>query len=136
MRKYEVYYGKGNKFGVAVGEPILSREPISFLAGVDPKTGTVVEEGHELFGKNISGKILFFPHGKGSTVGSYVMYSLKKNGCAPKAIVNVLADPVVVVGAIIAEIPSVFNVKFDYTHVSKSKRCVVDSNSGIVKLIF
>ncbi|MHA1506536.1 MAG: aconitase X swivel domain-containing protein [Candidatus Asgardarchaeia archaeon] len=131
-----MYYGKGNNFGVAVGKPIVSKEPISFLAGVDPKTGTVVEEEHELFGKRISGKILFFPHGKGSTVGSYVMYSLKKNGCAPKAIVNVVADPVVVVGAVIAEIPSVFNVKFEYDRVSKSKKCVVDSNSGIVKLIF
>ncbi|MEM3816340.1 MAG: DUF126 domain-containing protein, partial [Candidatus Bathyarchaeia archaeon] len=82
-------------------------KPLSFLGGIDPKTGVVVERNHDLFGKTIKDSILCFPHGHGSTVGSFVLYSLAKNGLAPKAIVNVLADPVVVVGAVIANIPMI-----------------------------
>jgi hypothetical protein len=36
-----------------------------------------------------------------------VLYSLTKKGIAPKAIINQSADPVIVVGAIIANIPMI-----------------------------
>ena len=93
--------------GCAKGEVLLSRDPISFLGSVDPKTGVVIEENHVLEGKSIKDKVLVFPHGKGSTVGSYVMYQLKKNGAAPAAIINLETEPIVAVGAIISEIPLV-----------------------------
>ncbi|MBU4340932.1 MAG: DUF126 domain-containing protein, partial [Euryarchaeota archaeon] len=66
--------------GNAQGEALVTSQPISFLGSVDPKTGVVIEKGHELAGKSIKGKVLVFPSGKGSTVGSYVIYQLKKNG--------------------------------------------------------
>jgi len=50
---------------------------------VDPNTGKVVEKGHDLEGKSIAGKIFVFPKGGGSTVGSYTLLRLKKNGKAP-----------------------------------------------------
>ncbi|MCK4310498.1 MAG: DUF126 domain-containing protein, partial [Methanomicrobia archaeon] len=74
--------------GTAEGEAIVSREPIGFYGGIDAKTGIVIEKGHELEGKCVKDKILVFPRGKGSTVGSYVIYGLKMNGVAPKAIIN------------------------------------------------
>jgi len=46
---------------------------------VDPERGVVTEKGHELDGQAFAGKILVFPTGKGSTVGSYALYRLKKN---------------------------------------------------------
>ena len=54
--------------GHAKGEIILTKEPISFLGGVDPETGNVIDSNHELHGRKISGKILFIPSGKGSTI--------------------------------------------------------------------
>ncbi len=93
--------------GKASGEALISREPIGFLGGVDPKTGDVIERGHALEGKNIAGKVLIFPNGKGSTVGSYVMLQLAKNGKAPAAIINERAEPIIIVGAIISKIPMV-----------------------------
>jgi len=93
--------------GTAVGEALVSLQPISFYGGVDPLNGEVVEKGHDLQGKSIAGKILVFPNGKGSTVGSYTLYRLKKNGVAPAAIINKEADPIVAVGAIISGIPMV-----------------------------
>jgi len=88
--------------GRAEGQALVSREPIGFYGGVDPKTGQVIEKGHELFGKNVKDKILVFPCGKGSTVGSYVIYGLCKNGVGPKAIVNKETETIVATGAILA----------------------------------
>ena len=78
--------------GKVAGEALVSHMGISFFGGVDPDTGIVVERGHELEGQSVSGKVLVFPTGKGSTVGSYTLYRLKHAGKAPAAIVN-LASP-------------------------------------------
>ena len=93
--------------GKAEGVALVSSTPMSFYGGVNPDTGEVVERGHELRGQSVKGKVLVFPHGKGSTVGSYVMYRLAKNGAAPSAIVNAKCETIVAVGAIISEIPCV-----------------------------
>jgi len=96
--------------GDAVGEALVSREPMGFLGGVDPDTGIVIEPGHPLEGHSVAGRVLVFPTGKGSTVGSYTLYRLARNGLAPAAIVNAEADPVIVVGAVIGGIPMVDQV--------------------------
>ena len=83
---------------------------------MNPDTGEVVERGSELAGQSVKGRVLVFPHGKGSTVGSYVLYRLAKNGAAPCAIVNARCETIVAVGAIISEIPCV-----DMVDVSKIK---------------
>ena len=86
---------------------LVTSEPISFYGGVDPNTGTIIEKGHELQGKSVKGKILVFPTGKGSTVGSYTLYRMKKSGTAPAGIINKECETVIAVGAIISEIPCV-----------------------------
>jgi len=93
--------------GKAKGEALVTKDPISFYGGVDPEKGIVTEKGHELDGKSFAGKILVFPSGKGSTVGSYGLYRLKKNGVAPAGMVNKECEAIVAVGAIISEIPMV-----------------------------
>ncbi len=99
--------GRVIKEGHAQGEALVSQEPIGFFGGVNPETGAVIEPGHELEGKTIGGKVLVFPTGKGSTVGSYTMYRLRKNDVAPAGIINAQSEAVVAVGAIISEIPMV-----------------------------
>jgi len=96
--------------GHAEAEALVSPAPIGFLGGVDPGTAVVIEPGHPLEGKSVAGRVLVFPTGKGSTVGSYTLYRLAHDGLAPAAIINTEADPVVAVGAIIAEIPMVDQV--------------------------
>jgi predicted aconitase with swiveling domain len=93
--------------GVAEGEALATSQPISFYGGVDPNTSEVIEKGHELQGNRVKDKILVFPNGKGSTVGSYTLYRMKKGGSAPAGIVNRECETVVAVGAIISEIPCV-----------------------------
>lgn len=93
--------------GEVEGQLLVSGMGISFYGGVDPQTGKVVEKGHDLEGQCIAGRVLVFPTGKGSTVGSYTLYRLKKAGLAPAAIINRECEPITAVGCIIAEIPCV-----------------------------
>jgi predicted aconitase with swiveling domain len=120
--------------GKASGKVLLSKEPIGFLGGVDPETGNVIEKGHPLEGRNISGSILVFPNGKGSTVGSYVMLQLAKNGKAPAAIINISAEPIIAVGAIISGIPMVDMPGEDvYTILKQGQEAEVDGEKGIIR---
>jgi len=125
---------KGRKIykGVAEGEAIVTKDGISFYGGVDPDTGKVVEVGHELEGQSVAGKVLVFPTGKGSTVGSYTMYRMKKNGNAPAAIVNKQIDTIIAVGCIISEIPCVD--KIDVSQIKTGQRMVVDGSEGTVEV--
>ncbi len=102
--------GRVIKAGRAQGKALVSPEPIGFLGGVDPDTGVVVEKGHPLEGQSVAGRILVFPTGKGSTVGSYTLYRLARNGLAPAGIINRHSEVIVAVGAIMAGIPMVDEV--------------------------
>jgi predicted aconitase with swiveling domain len=122
--------------GMAQGEALVTSQPISFLGSVDVKKGIIVEKGHELEGKSISGKVLVFPGGKGSTVGSYAIYQLKKNGAAPVAMINVKAEPIVAVGAIISDIPLVDNVEKNPIEIIKTgDKVLVDAIVGSVEIL-
>lgn len=118
------YRGRVIRPGKAEGEALVSPEPIGFLGGVDPETGWVVEPGHPLEGQSVAGKVLVFPTGKGSTVGSYILYRLARNGLAPAAIVNRESEPIVAVGAIMADIPMVDQVPIE--EIRTGQRVLVD----------
>ena len=105
-----VFTGRVIKDGVAEGEALVSPEPIGFLGGVDGATGLVTERGHPLEGQSGAGKVFVFPGGRGSTVGSYVLYQLARSRLAPAAIINQESEPIVAVGAIISDIPMVDRV--------------------------
>ena len=118
--------------GIAEGEAIVTRDGISFYGGVDPDTGKVVEVGHELEGQSVTGKVLVFPTGKGSTVGSYTMYRMKKNDTAPAAIVNEQIDTIIAVGCIISEIPCVDRI--DLSNIKTGQRLIVNGSEGTVEV--
>jgi len=124
---------KGRKIsaGISEGEILFTNEGISFYGGVDAETGIVTQKGHPLEGQNVSGKILVFPQGNGSTVGSYVLYQLKKGGKAPAAIVNKECETIVAVGAIISEIPCID--KIDIAQLKEAKNAKVDGEKGTIK---
>jgi predicted aconitase with swiveling domain len=116
--------------GIAEGEALTTNMPISFYGGVDPETSEILEKGHELQGKQIKGKILVFPNGKGSTVGSYTLYRLKKGGVAPAGIINRDCETVVAVGAIISEIPCVDEIDISKIETGDTVRI----ENGVVKI--
>ncbi len=104
MKARPVSSGRGQ------GLALVSPEPISFYGGVDPRTGRVLDPAHPLHGQCVAGRVLVFPAGKGSTVGSYVLYGLARNGVAPAALVVGEAETIVATGAILGDIPCVDQV--------------------------
>jgi len=120
--------------GCATGEALATTLPLSFLGNVDAETGIVVDPDHELHGKCISGKILIFPEGKGSTVGSYVIYQLKKRGKAPAAMINVRSEPIIAVGAIMSEIPLVDKVPRGLLNLKEGTKLTVDADNLLIRI--
>ncbi|MFX0115190.1 MAG: DUF126 domain-containing protein [Candidatus Hodarchaeota archaeon] len=121
--------------GKVAGEALVTTQAISFYGGVDPETGVVVEKDHELEGQSVSGKILVFPTGKGSTVGPYVLYQLAKADppMSPTAMVNAECEAIVAVGAIISEIPCVD--KIDLSKIKTGDRIEVDGDNATVTIL-
>ena len=99
--------GRAISRGIASGKALVTSQPISFLGDIDPISGRIIEKDNELFLEIVANRVLVFPNGKGSTVGSYVLYQLRKNGVAPCAIINIASEAIVAVGAIISDIPLV-----------------------------
>ena len=118
--------------GKAEGVAIVSPEPIGFYGGIDIKTGIVIEKGHPLEGKSVKDKILVFPFGKGSTVGSYVIYGIKKIGVAPAGIVNKETETIVATGVILAGIPCVDQI--DIENIREGDIVFLDADNGIVEI--
>jgi len=122
----KIYKGKRR------GKALVSRMGISFFGGVDPDTGIIVEKGHDLEDQCIKDCILVFPTGKGSTVGSYTLYRLKKNHLAPAAIINSSCETITAVGCIISEIPCIDQI--DIEPLKTGMMLEVDGDHGTVEM--
>jgi len=119
--------------GNVTGEAIVSSEPIGFYGGIDLNTGIVIEKDHPLEGESVKGKILVFPNGKGSTVGSYVIYGLQKNDVGPLGIINKETETIVATGAILAGIPCVDHIDIDDIKTGDTIVLNADEGEVIVK---
>ena len=101
------------------------------MGGVDEE-GNIIDKESDIYGQSLKGKIFVFPYGRGSTVGSYVIYGLAKRGIL-KGIVNKECEPIVATGAILGGIPLVDKV--DIEKIKTGDRIVVDGNKGIVRIL-
>ena len=132
----ELYQGRSIAGGVAEGEALVTRHPLSIFGGVDPDSGLVKEREHELFGVKLSGKVLVMPPLKGSTAGTWILCRLSENGVAPSAIVITKADIILTAGAIIGKIPTVDNFDFDPTlKFETGEKLRVNGDQGTVELL-
>lgn len=119
--------------GRARGKALVCNAPLSFLGGVDPLTGIVQDPDQEVHGSSVQDTVLVFPRGRGSTVGSYVIYELKMNGLAPAGIINVEAEPIIATGAIISGIPMIDRV--DITRIGQGAFLEMDADAGYVDIL-
>ena len=118
--------------GKVEGEAIVSTDPIGFYGGIDAKTGIVIEKGHPLEGEKVTGKILVFPCGKGSTVGSYVIYGLANNGVGPAGIINKETETIVATGVILAGIPCVDQIDID--KIKTGDKIILNAYESLVEI--
>ena len=125
---------KGRKIvkGKAEGYALVTKDCISFMGSTDPKTGYIIEHGHELEGQLMKDRILCFPSSKGSTGGSYMLYDAVKRGVGPAGIVNIEAESVVVIGAIVASLPMVDGI--DITKIKTGDYVILDADAGTVEI--
>jgi len=119
--------------GLAEGEALVTCQPLTFVGGLDPATGLVTEKNHELTGQCITGKILVYPKGKGSTGNAYRMYDMAVQGTGPAAIINQIAEPVTAIGAIMGEIPMVDKLSQDpLSAIATGDWVRVEASQGVV----
>lgn len=98
-----ILIGKPVIAGSAEGIAIVSKEPLSFWGGLDASTGEIIDRRHERSGAVIAGKVFIFPQGRGSSTSSAVLLESIKAGTAPAAIINLRVDPILALGAIVAD---------------------------------
>lgn len=114
--------------GKAEGRTLVTRQPINFLSMVDIATGKITDIKHDLHGKSLKGTVLVFPNAIGSSVGAYVIYSLKERDNAPLAMICSKADITTASGCAIAEIPVVdLPVGAEITMLSDGVLAMVDA---------
>lgn len=118
--------------GKAKGIILKSYNPINFLGAVDKKTGVIRDENHDLFNKSVKDTILVFPHGVGSSVGAYTIYSLKSNNSGPCAMICQKADLIVASGCALANIPLVIVTKEEFESLENGKEINIDTDKNLL----
>lgn len=128
-----VLKGRSASKGVAEGEALVIHDTMSFLSDIKITEGIITNPQSKFKGQSVSGKILIFPTGRGSTADPYGFYMLKKAGKAPKGIVNIDANPATVAGAIISNTPMVYQLnKNPFDIIMTGDHVLVDGNKGVV----
>ncbi|MHA1482173.1 MAG: aconitase X swivel domain-containing protein [Candidatus Heimdallarchaeaceae archaeon] len=121
--------------GKVTGSVLFSPSPISFLGDVDSETGEIIDSESPIYGKNLKNTIFVFPRGRGSTVGSYIIYGLKVNNVSPLALVAEEAETIVIAGAILADIPLVDSPDKDlFNMVETGDTITIDTSEKTLKI--
>ena len=115
--------------GTAQGTVLKTTNPINFLGAVDKESGVIRDEKYDIFEKSIKNTVLVFPHGIGSSVGAYTIYSLKYNQSAPIAMICQKADLTVASGCALANIPMIVVSNEEFDSIQDGNSITVDTKS-------
>lgn len=131
-----ILHGRKVYGGTAEGEAIVTSQGIAFCAGIDPLTGEITERRHALRGKNLAGKVLVFPFGKGSSAFSKSAYALWLAGKAPAAWVVGEVNPQTALASVVMRTPAVTDLDRDPSQAIATGDWVkVDGDKGTVEVI-
>ena len=118
--------------GRVKGTVLKTTNPINFLGAVDKKTGVIHDQKYDIFEKSIKDSILVFPHGIGSSVGAYTIYSLKSYESAPLAMICKKADLTVASGCALANIPMIVVSKEQFDSIENGKEVEINTESTTI----
>ena len=118
--------------GKVKGTVLKTTNPINFLGAVDKKTGIIHDQKYDIFEKSIKDSILVFPHGIGSSVGAYTIYSLKSYESAPLAMICKKADLTVASGCALANIPMIVVSKEQFDSIENGKEVEINTESTTI----
>jgi len=123
------------KLPTVEGEALVTTDLIAFWGGTDWESGEIVEIGHQARGKNMAGKILVCPAGKGGAGDTFGFYYLYKSGKAPKAIVCNRGQGTTLAGALLTDTPMIYGFTENVVElVSDGDIVKVDSEKGEVTI--
>lgn len=130
---------KGNSVSVehptVKGEALVVNDLIAFWAGIDWKSGDIVEVAHSGRGKNVTDKILVFPAGKGGAGETFGYYYLFRNGKAPIGLVCNTVQATTVAGAVICKTPMIYGFDKDILAMIQTGDTVtINSQKGIIEI--
>jgi len=128
---------KGRKVypGLAEGEALVTKGALGGMGVFDLKRGVVIELGNELLNKEVTGKILVFKTGRGSSSWSVWYQVLRFTGKSPKAFIVKECNPQTALGSVVLRIPSVTDLDQDPTEVISTGDWVkVDADKGLVEI--
>ncbi len=121
--------------GEACAAPVLLTRPVSFWGGVGP-TGDVIDRHHPDVGTALAGRVLVMRGGRGSSSAASVLAELIRVGAAPVAVVLAEPDPIIALGAIVADelyglaVPVVTVELDDLARLGGRARLAVSSEPG------
>jgi|TARA_B100000029_G_scaffold283202_1_gene277092 hypothetical protein len=115
--------------GKAKGVILKSKDPINFLGAVDKESGIINDKKYDIFNKSIKNSVFVFPHGIGSSVGAYTIFSLKSNDSAPVAMICQKADLTVASGCALANIPMIVVSNDEFDSIEDGKEIQIDTES-------
>ena len=113
--------------GKTQGTILKTTSPINFLGAVDKKSGVIRDEKYDIYEKSIKDTILVFPHGIGSSVGAYTIYSLKSHKSAPLAMICQKADLTVASGCALANIPMIVVSNEEFDSLGDGNQITIDT---------
>ena len=135
---------KGHKGigGVAEGEALVTKDPLSYMSDVggvwdEPMTAVLTNKKSlpDWYKKDLANKVLVFPTGKGGIFSTALIMGLVEKSLGPKAFVNIKSHPVFALTSIVTNIPTVDGLDKDPTEVIKTGDWVkVDAPKGIVEV--
>jgi len=123
--------------GSAEGLALVSSQPLSFWGGYCPKTGEIIDRRHERSGAIAAGRVLVFPTGRGSSTSSAILLESIRAGTAPAAVVNLKTDPILALGAIVADelygrsVPMVILSEKDFFSICEGDRVAVGPDGTV-----
>lgn len=96
-------HGRSYAGGEAEGEALVLSEALSLWGGIDVETGRIIDRSHPDRGRSVAGTVLVMPGGRGSSSSSSVLAEALRRRTAPAAIVLSIPDPILTIGAIVAQ---------------------------------
>jgi predicted aconitase with swiveling domain len=98
-----IIHGRSLVPGIATGDALVSREPLSFWGGYDHRTGEVIDRRHPLAGQIAAGRVLVLPYARGSSTTTAVLLEALQAGTAPAAILTTGVETFFALAAIVAD---------------------------------
>jgi len=128
--------------GIAEGEALVSKNALSYIFDIggiwnEPMSAKVTnkKEMPDWYGKDLAGKVLVFPTGRGGIFSTAMLMGLVKKGLGPKAMINVKTHPVFTYASIVLDIPTVDRLNKNPCEVIETGDWVkVDAQKGTVEV--